>query len=184
MCADELKERREMALKSCLHCPFPFKCLLVWPGPGFRGSHGNRDFGEDFGILTLGEGKTDISAVVLFFAAGVIWDFDNSMSSWRGASGGEIGYRWGWKVEAFSVDSEWPVCVRWHVALFPLQLPELTTSQRQCVKTVMFAQAYTYAYGHRYAHKLCKLICNQINQSITYFWYKMCFFLLDLHYET
>lgn len=43
MCADELKERREMPLKSCLHCPFPFKCLLVWPGPGFRGSHGNPD---------------------------------------------------------------------------------------------------------------------------------------------
>lgn len=136
MCADELKERREMPLKSCLHCPFPFKCLLVWPGPGFRGSHGNRDFEEDFGILTPGEGKTDISAVVLFFAAGVIWDFDNSMSSWRGASGGEIGYRWGWKVKAFSVDSEWPVCVRWHMALFPLQLQldniQLTTSQRQC----------------------------------------------------
>ncbi len=58
----------------------------------------------------MSEGKTDISAVVLFFPAGVVWDFDNSMSSWRGLSIGEIGYRWGWKVEAFSVDL-WLACL-------------------------------------------------------------------------
>lgn len=29
-------------------------------------------FGEDFRILTLGKGKTDISRVVLFFPAGVV----------------------------------------------------------------------------------------------------------------
>lgn len=43
MCADELKESREMPLKSCLRRPFPFKCPLVRAGPGFRGSHGNVD---------------------------------------------------------------------------------------------------------------------------------------------
>lgn len=136
MCADELKEGREMPLKSCLHCPFPFKCLLVWPGPGFGGSHGNRDFGEDFGILTPGEGKTDICAVVLFFAAGVIWDFDNSMSSRRGASGGEIGYRWGWKVEAFCVDSESVSADMWryfHFSYLSWQHHDASVSRLWCL---------------------------------------------------
>lgn len=103
-----------MPLRSCLRCPLSFKCPLVWAGPGFRGSHGNPDseliwrrFWENWPRV---EGKTDISAVVLFFPVGVVWGFDISMSSWQGLFSGVIGCRWGWKVEVFSVNSEWLVC--------------------------------------------------------------------------
>lgn len=186
MCADGLKERREMPLKSCLHCPFPFKCLLVWPGPGFRGSHGNLDselFRRRFWNTDSGGRKDRHFCSCSFLRSWGYWDFDNSMSSRarRGPSGGEIGYRWGRKVEAFSADSERHVCSHWHAPLFPHQLSALTTSQRQCDERDVCASISTNIY----MWSCCKLTCNQIIKYFLYiFWeYKMCY-LLDLHDDT
>ncbi len=175
MCADELKESREMPLKSCLRCPFSFKCPLVWAGPGFKGSHGNPDselFFEE--ILEYWPWVKERQIFLQLFFSSQLGLFEILTTQWAHGGVCPLGRlatdeAEKWRLSVWICD--WPVCSYWHATLLPLQLPALTTSQRQRderdVCTSISTKIYLVFVYEQIQTCHCKLIHNQSsNQPI------------------
>ncbi len=188
MCADELKESREMPLKSCLHCPFPFKCPLIQAGPGFRGSHGNPD-SELFlkEILEYWPWVKERQIFLQLFFSSQLGLFEILTTQWAHGGVCPLGRLATDEAEKWRLSvwiREWPVCSHWHATLLPLQLPALTTSHTANVTRGMFArplaQTYTCCMYMNTYKRHCKLIHSQsINQPILIFFILLFYVCYD-----
>jgi len=154
-----------MPLKSCLHWPFPFKCLLVWPGPGFRGSHGNLDselFGRRFWKADPGWRKDWHFCSCYFLLS---WGY---LRFWQLNELTARSYRRGdWLQRLKSGGFQ---CGFREACLLPLTYAIISTSHTctDNITTPMWREGCLHIHWHG---SCCKLTCNQL---IKYFCYT-CF---------